>query len=253
MTRESAYLPVFYRAPLPEGDTWQLDGPDGHHAAKVRRVRVGERLRIADENGQYADCVATGIAGATVTVEVQSRGMDAVRTPRLVVVQALPKADRGTLAVELLTEIGVDEIVPWQAAHSVAKWDGKETKARQRWAQIAREAAKQSRRTRVPVIADPVRGEDIAARIEGAQAIVLHESATDPISQIELDRAGSDVVLVVGPEGGIAPDELELMRDAGARIAALGPEVLRTSTAGLSAATWASLALGRWEPLTVPS
>lgn len=246
MTRESAYLPVFYRTPLPEADEWVLDGDEGHHAAKVRRLRTGEGLRIADQNGSYADCVAVAVAGGSVTVQVTGRGADPVPTPRLTVVQALAKADRGTLAVELLTEIGVDQIVPWQSRHAVARWDGKEQKARQRWAQVAREAAKQSRRTRVPVIGELVRGAELAELCRDKTVVVLHESAQQPISALRIEPDTSEVVLVAGPEGGIAPDELEALRTAGAHVVRLGREVLRTSTAGLVGATWACIELGRW-------
>ena len=247
MARESAYLPVFFGDLPTGGDLIELAGAEGQHAVRVRRVRVGESIRIADGDGRYADCAVTELQQRALLARIVDRGSVPERTPRLVVVQALAKADRGTLAVELLTEIGVDEIVPWQAAHSVARWDGKEAKARERWVQVAREAAKQSRRTRVPRIGELVRGARVAERCQGRQTVVLHESATEPISDVLLKQAQDEVILVVGPEGGIAADELDALRAGGAHIASLGPEVLRTSTAGVVGATWASIALGRWK------
>ena len=247
MARESAYLPVFFGEVPAQGDLVELAGDEGMHAVRVRRIRAGEAIRIADGNGQYADCEVVELQQRSLVARITDRGRVPERTPRLVVVQALAKADRGTLAVELLTEIGVDEIVPWQAGRSVARWDGKEHKARERWAQVAREAAKQSRRTRIPRIGELVRGSDVAERCRGGQAVVLHESAAEPITDQLLDAGQREIILVVGPEGGIAGDELDALRAAGARIASLGPEVLRTSTAGLVGATWASIALGRWQ------
>lgn len=246
MVRESAHLPVFFGDLPTGGDLIELAGAEGQHAVRVRRVRVGESIRIADGDGQYADCEVTELQQRSLLARIVDRGSVPERTPRLVVVQALAKADRGTLAVELLTEIGVDEIVPWQAAHSVAKWDGKEAKARERWVQVAREAAKQSRRTRIPRIGELVRGVAVADRCRGRQTVVLHESAAEPIDAAPLEQHSAEVILVVGPEGGIAPEELAALRAAGARVARLGPEVLRTSTAGLVGATWASIALHRW-------
>lgn len=246
MARQSSHLPLFFGVLPDSGDRVELAGEDGAHAVRVRRIRVGEQIRIADGQGRYADCEVTELAARSLTARIVDRGAEPVRTPRLAVVQALAKADRATLAVELLTEIGADEIVPWQATHSVARWDGKQQKGRERWAQVAREAAKQSRRARVPQIADLLHGVAVADRCAGRQAVVLHESATAAITEVELDAAGEEVVLVIGPEGGIAAPELEALRAAGAHVVRLGPEVLRTSTAGVVAATWASIALQRW-------
>ncbi|MFV0534800.1 MAG: 16S rRNA (uracil(1498)-N(3))-methyltransferase [Cumulibacter sp.] len=246
MARASAYPPVFFGELPDDADIIELGGDDGAHAVRVRRIRNGEVIRIADGNGRYADCEVIELAQRSLRAQVITSGTEAERLPRLIVAQALAKGDRGTLAVEMLTEIGVDEIIPWQATHSIAKWDGKEDKSRARWAQVAREAAKQSRRSRIPRIGPVVRAADVADLCGDAQSIVLHESASEPITALNLDRGGSDVVLVVGPEGGISPDELDALRAAGASIIRLGPEVLRTSTAGLVAATWGSVALNRW-------
>lgn len=247
MGRESAYLPVFLGELPATGDRIELSGDEGAHAVRVRRIRVGEALRIADGAGQYVDCEVIELGQRSLIGRITARGSVPERTPRLVVIQALAKADRSTLAVELLTEIGVDEIVPWQAAHSVARWDGKEHRARERWVQVAREAAKQSRRSRIPRIGELIRGTELAERCRGSQCVVLHESATEPVSAVTLEKNQDEVILVVGPEGGIAADELDALRAAGAHVACLGPEVLRTSSAGLVGATWASIALARWD------
>ena len=152
------------------------------------------------------------------------------------VAQALAKGDRGELAVELLTEVGVTEILPWQASRSIVRWSGERgTKGLARWRSTAREAAKQSRRLWVPTVADPVDTVGLAGRIAVAgTTLLLHEDATTPLADVSLPSAG-EVLLVVGPEGGISPDELATLTAAGGRPTLLTPHVLRTSTAGVVA------------------
>jgi 16S rRNA (uracil1498-N3)-methyltransferase len=161
-----------------------------------------------------------------------------------VVVQALPKGDRAELAVELLTEVGVDEIVPWAASRSIVQWTGERgVKARAKWQRTAAEAAKQSRRTRVPHVAEPVGLADVTART--GTVLVLHEAATEPLSTTALPGTG-EIVLVVGPEGGVSDEELAALTAAGARPVRLGEMVLRTSTAGAAAVAALSVRVGRW-------
>lgn len=243
----SAYLPVFF-GDLPDGaETVELAGDEGNHAVRVRRIRVGEHIRIADTQGRYADCEVVELVPRSLRARVLRRGVEPEPAPRLVVAQALPKGDRGTLAVELMTEAGVDEIIPWQAATCVSRWadEQKASKGRAKWQAAAREAAKQSRRSRVPVIADAVTTARLADRIAGGTALVLHESTSEPIAP-ELIAGASEIVLVIGPEGGITDDELQVLTGAGARAVRLGPEVLRTSTAGLVAVSWICSRTGRW-------
>jgi 16S rRNA (uracil1498-N3)-methyltransferase len=168
-------------------------------------------------------------------------------TPRIVVVQALAKGDRGELAVEMLTEIGVDEIVPWSAARCVVRWEGaRGDRALERWRSTAREAAKQARRSWWPVITDPETTPDVAGRLAAASCpVVLHEDATAPLSGLATvpGDTGDEVVLVVGPEGGITAQELAALAAPAYR---LGDTVLRTSTAGTAAASVLLTASGRW-------
>lgn len=239
--------PVFFVDPFAE-DAAQLtlDGAEGLHAAKVRRIRVGEPIRIADGQGHFADCFVIEVAPRSLVAKVTNHGFEPSRTPRIMVVQAIPKLDRATLAVELLTEVGVDAIVPWSAANCVARWEdpAKVVKGVARWTQTAREASKQSRRSRIPHIAQPVHIGEIAAMCADSQVIVLHESATTLINDL---RPGTEsVTIVVGPEGGISPDELEQLTAAGASIRRLGPDVLRTSSAGFAAVAIVSTSSGRW-------
>jgi 16S rRNA (uracil1498-N3)-methyltransferase len=233
--------PVFLCPDL-SGDRVVLDGPEGRHAATVRRTRVGEVLDLVDGLGTRCTGTVTATTKGTVTVEVTNRVVEPAPTPRITLVQALAKGDRGELAVELATEVGVDTIVPWAAARCIVSWSGERgTKALERWRSTAREAGKQSRRAWFPVVTEPVRTVDVAA-LPG-QLLVLHEEAAVSLSTVELS---GEVVLVVGPEGGLAPDELAALVAAGGRAVRLGPSVLRTSTAGAAAAAVVSSRVGRW-------
>lgn len=230
-----------------ERDRVLLDGPEGRHAAAVRRLRLGERVDLTDGEGLLAECVVTAADRASLTLDVLARHREPPPAPRLVVVQALPKGDRGELAVETMTEVGVDEIVPWSASRCVTRWrPERRDKALGRWRATAREAGKQARRARLPEVAELESTEDVAERIARASlALVLHEEAEAPLSAVEPPARG-DIVLVVGPEGGITEDELERFGAAGGHPARLGPTVLRTSTAGVAAASVLLASTGRW-------
>ena len=241
--------PLFLVDALPTGSTFTLDGPEGHHAADVQRLRVGERLVLADGRGGTATAEVTGAGKGRVDVVVTGRDVTGAADPRLVVVQGIAKGDRGELAVQAMTEAGVDEIVPWAAARSVAQWRGdRGHRARDKWASTAREAAKQARRAWLPVVSgDPdCSTKQVAARLSGAAAAyVLHEEATERLTAVALP-SGGEIVLVVGPEGGIGDAELDAFRAAGATAVRLGDAVLRTSTAGVAALAVLSARLGRW-------
>ncbi len=228
------------------GDRVVLTGPEGRHAATVRRVRVGEAVDLADGRGTRASCTVVAVGGDEVRLDVLRRTTEPVPAPRLVLVQALAKGDRGERAVELATEVGVDEVLPWQATRSIVRWEGaRGAKALSRWRSTAREAGKQSRRAWHPVVGEPLGTGEVAQRMVGACALVLHEAATTPIATVALPGAG-DVLLVVGPEGGVTDEELGVFRAAGASVVRLGSSVLRTSTAGAAAASVVSARTPRW-------
>jgi 16S rRNA (uracil1498-N3)-methyltransferase len=240
--------PVFFLADAAVVDgTCTLAGTEGHHAAAVRRVRVGEQIVLTDGRGTALDAEVREVARDEVTCAVRDVRHEPAPELSLTVVQALPKGDRGELAVELLTEIGVDVVVPWRAERCVSRWRGdKVERGRARWASTAREAAKQSRRTWWPQVADVADTEAVVTLLADADvAWVLHEAASitlaNAVESGALPDAGS-VVLVVGPEGGLSDGELARFADVGADGVRLGPTVLRTSTAGV---VGASLVLGR--------
>jgi 16S rRNA (uracil1498-N3)-methyltransferase len=238
--------PLFLLDPLPGGDTFVLGGDEGRHAARVRRLGVGERLQVGDGCGALTDCVIDALVPDGLQVRVLARREIPAPDPRLVVVQALPKGDRAELAVELLTELGADEIVPWAAARSVAQWQGpRGDKALAKWRRTAAEAAKQSRRAWVPIVSELATTAAVAARLAAGIGFVLHEAAELALAGAGV--SGSDeVIIVVGPEGGITDDELAAFGAAGAATVRLGEPVLRTSTAGAAALAVLSARSGRW-------
>jgi 16S rRNA (uracil1498-N3)-methyltransferase len=234
------------------GEVFELDGPEGHHAATVRRLGLGEKLELSDGAWLVFSAVVTAVRGHALQVELLTRSLVETPGPRITVVQALAKGDRDELAVQTLTEVGVDAIVPWQASRSVVRWDdsARAERALARWRSTAREAAKQARRpwlVDVPALATT---RDVVARIGsavaiGGVAVVLHESSDRPLTELEF--AGmSQVVLIIGPEGGIADDEVVAFETAGAVTCRVGPTVLRTSTAGTVAAAIVLATSGRW-------
>lgn len=239
--------PLFLVDALPEGERVTLAGPEGHHAATVQRLRVGEELVVGDGRGALATGVVTGVGRSTLELQVTARRYEQPPAPRLVVVQAIAKGDRGELAVQAMTEVGVDEVVPWSAARSVAKWRGERgERAWQRWALTAREAAKQARRPWLPALSAATPTPAVTARLSAAAAgFVLHEEATARLTEVGLPAAG-DIVLVIGPEGGVSPKELAGFEAAGAVPVRLGSTVLRTSTAGVAALSVLSTRLDRW-------
>lgn len=227
------------------GDLVSLTGAEAKHAAVVRRLRAGEAVTVGDGAGVWLTGVAEDVSPSRVDVRVAERTEHPAPVPRIVLVQALAKGDRDELAVQAACELGVDEIVPWQAARSISRWDGpKATKGRERWGAIVREAAKQAHRAWVPEVATPVTTAQLAERANGQRVLLLDPTASVRLSEITPD--GRDLVLVVGPEGGISGEELALLTDAGAERVLLGDTVLRTSTAGPAAIAVLSVGLGRW-------
>jgi 16S rRNA (uracil1498-N3)-methyltransferase len=240
--------PVFLSEPAAlAADLIVLDGPEGRHAATVRRLAAGERVDLTDGAGLVADCVVTGTRPGALELSVLARRHEPRPNPALVVVQALPKGEHGPLAVDLMTEGGVDVIVPWAAQRCVTRWQGERgDRALARWRAAAREATKQARRAWLPEVTGPAGTGAVAARVASASlAVLLDPAAPVPLSELELPGSG-DIVMIVGPEGGVSPAEAAELTRAGAVAAHLGPAVLRTSSAGLVAATVVASRCGRW-------
>lgn len=236
------------RADLLEGTQVTLSGPEGRHAVSVVRVKVGEHIDLSDGDGLL-------VAGRVVEVrnpdelviEVLERIIDDVVLPRLVVVQAIPKGERGERAVELLTEVGADAIIPWAASRCIAQWKGdRAEKALTKWENTAKAAGKQARRSRLPQVTGVAATGDVVSMIAAASgAIVLHEESTTALTDWNPPIDG-EIVVVVGPEGGITSDEVEAFREAGAQIVHMGKSIMRTSTAGAAAVAVLGAVTGRW-------
>ncbi len=228
--------PLFILDELPEGGNVLVAGPEGRHAVDVLRLTPGERIRIGNGRGSVVDGEVLGAGPQGLRVAVRSRHEVPPQEPAFVLVQALPKGDRGPLAVELATELGVDRIVPWAASRCVTRWrDGRVEKGIAKWRSAAHAASKQSRRPHVPDVTELMTTREVCGLLgEADLALVLHEQARRPLCDLDIPRTGT-IALVVGPEGGLTDGEVLAFRAAGAQAVRLGAEVLRTSTAGAAA------------------
>lgn len=227
------------------GEVVALAGPEAKHAAVVRRVRTGEVVTLGDGAGTWLEGEVLAVAPAQVDIRVTARTVHLPPAQRIVLAQALAKGDRDELAVQAACELGVDQIVPWQAERSISRWQGaKAIKGRERWESIVREAAKQSHRPWIPSVASPSTTAQLIERATREQVLVLEPTATERLAAQIVP--GRDILLVVGPEGGISAQEQEAFTQAGAVCVRLGASVLRTSTAGPAALAALSVLLGRW-------
>lgn len=236
-----------FPTPPTVGEVIELTGDEGRHAVSVKRTSVGEQIELVDGHGTRAVITVIGVSGKDrLTGVVDCAANEPASRPTVTVIQALPKAARSELTVDLLTQAGADVIVPWQAGRSVANWGKKQDKGLAKWRAAARAAAKQSRRSRIPEITPVGDQAAVAALIQAAPlALMLHEDATGKITDQPVAQVDS-VVLIIGPEGGISPAELDAFTAAGAHPVRLGPEVLRTASAGMVALAALGAVTDRW-------
>jgi 16S rRNA (uracil1498-N3)-methyltransferase len=225
------------------GSVVTLGGDEGRHAITVARVRVGETLSISDGAGLVVAGPVAAVDSNTLTLTVATVTRTPAPVPELWLAQALAKGDRDEMAVQAATELGVSGVIPWAAERSISRWEGaKAVKGRERWASIVREATKQSIRARVPVV-EAISSTASLAKLPGL-VLVLEPTASAKLTDIPLEA--ERITLVVGPEGGVSPRELDTLAAAGAVAVRLGPEVLRTSTAGPAALAVLNARLHRW-------
>lgn len=227
------------------GDEIVLEGEDAHHAAIVSRLQPGETIQIGDGKGVIFHCKALEVAPKRVVLEILLSSETSKSRPEIWLVQALAKGGRDELAIQMATELGVAGVIPWAASRSIVKWDEAKThKNIDRWKKIVREAAKQSVRTHIPEVLGLMSSKDLAALATSEQVIVLEPTAQIALS--DLDLGGEKIYLVIGPEGGVSAEELELFEESGADKVHLGSEILRTSTAGAAVLSALNLKLGKW-------
>jgi 16S rRNA (uracil1498-N3)-methyltransferase len=252
--------PVFFSGAgsldqLVPGARYTLSGPEARHAVTVKRLAPGERVDIADGAGKRLTGTVVAASPAELTVECAELAVEQQPDIRLVLVQALAKGDRDELAVETATELGIDAVVPWQSERSIVRWKGERAaKAHAKWQSVVTAAAKQARRAWIPEVRAAVETPGLVAAVAAADlAVILHEDAVRPLRAVleawhatEPLAGVREILLIVGPEGGISPREVTRLCDAGAVTALLGHHVLRSSTAGPAAVVLASDVLGRW-------
>lgn len=228
------------------GSTVEVTGAEAHHAVAVRRLRAGEQVVLTDGCGTKATGQVVSADKRVFCVEVAEVESLPRPAPSVTVVQALPKGDRGELAVEVLTEVGADRIVPWAAKRCVAVWRGERAaKGHAKWQATAREAAKQARRSWHPEVPALVSTQEVIDLVADSDlAVVLHEASSEPLAMLPVPSG--QIVVVVGPEGGLTDEEVSAFVDAGARVVRLGSEVLRTSTAGVAAVSALLARTPRW-------
>lgn len=252
--------PIFYITPQELADcaigkTYMLTGAEAHHA-NVKRMTVGERLDLADGQGNRVRGVISQIHHDGFEITVQDLVCDD-NSLSISLVQALAKDNRDLLAIETATELGVHNIIPWSADRSIVRWKGdRAVKAHHKWQNTVRAAAKQSRRASIPAVENLCSSQELAERIralteQGTYVYILHEQATESLNEhlrkvVHRSEVFPKIYVLVGPEGGISNREVELFTKAGARTVLLGTEILRTSTAGPAALCTINVVLGRW-------
>jgi 16S rRNA (uracil1498-N3)-methyltransferase len=245
---------LFIEEGIPEssfvvGASIGITGEEAHHALAVRRIRDGEKILLSDGRGFIAEGRVALPRPKEMLCTLESVEFVPTSSPELCLVQSLAKGDRDQRAVEAATEAGVDVVYPYQAMRSVSRWHSdKITKGQERWQKVAREATKQSLRARIPQVEPLISLTELKALASENMVLVLDPGAKDLLSEISSIklRESSRVLLVVGPEGGFDPVELQQLVDTGAKLVRLGDTVLRTSTAGVAALAVLNVLLKRW-------
>ena len=239
-------LTLFLVEKLTDAPVIEVEGDEAHHAIKVLRINLGEEILISDGSGNWVRAKVENIEKKSLSAKVLERGFQDERTPRLIVVQGLPKSDRVKEAIEILVESGVDLIIPWESERSISKWQ-KDSLAK--WQNAALAATKQSRRFRAPEIIDQLSlSQLLEIESDTGAIVVMHESAKVKLSEVVSTKFTglSEIIIVIGPEGGLTDNELALLEGAGAHVLGLGPEVFRSAHAGGAALSAISALIGRW-------
>ena len=226
--------------PTTVGGLYEFANDDANHAIRVLRMQTGAEFMLSDGQGSWSQVVATEVKKKSMQVRIIDSGFQQPLATTITVVQALPKGDRAKEAVELLTEAGVDRIVPWASARSIGKGSEK-------FVITAREASKQSRRFRIPEVTETATTAQICEAIKISDlAIAFHESATSKLSDQVSSHNVEHLLIIIGPEGGLTDEEIAAFTDAGAKVALMGRPILRSAHAGIAAVSAVSALLKVW-------
>lgn len=239
-------LSLFFVPEITDGTQQRIEGDEAHHIIKVVRMQLGDSLQVTDGAGNWAEGTISEIDKKALTLSIRDRGHSTRTHPEFIVLQALTKSERAKETVELLVEGGVDRIIPWQSDHSIAKW---RAEMHEKWSTAVLAACKQSRRYNLPVVEGPITFEDLKRRLgEKSLLLVLHESAREKLSVVVSPVAISyeQIILVVGPEGGISPVELRELESMGGKLVKLGNPVLRSAHAGFAGLAAVQALMKHW-------
>lgn len=237
-------ISLFFVDQIADGNTQELSGDEGHHAVKVMRLQMGEQIKIADNSGNWVSGAITEVAKKSLKIDITDRGVARKLKPELVVVQAVTKSDRLKEMLELLTVAGADQIIPWQAERCISKLKNDSSS---KWLATIKESAKQSRRSRLPVLNEVVTTNQLLKLFqEDDQVIILHESAQLMISQVKFSTDLNRIFIIIGPEGGISDNEISQFTAENAAVVQMGQNVLRSAHAGFAALSSIQTLIGRW-------
>ena len=237
-------LNLFFTDQINNGSTQSLENDQAHHAIKVLRLNLGEVIKISDGVKKWVSGPIIEISKKVLTISVSEKGEFEEKKPELVLVQAVTKSDRNKEMLELVIESGVDRIIPWQAERSISKW---QSDSAQKWEIGIKEACKQARQVRLPKLMPMLTTAGVVQLLtKDAQAIVFHESASEKFAQMQLNQSLTSIYLIIGPEGGISPNELSIFENSGGKVVRLGETVLRSAHAGFAAISAVQTKLGRW-------
>lgn len=237
-------LSLFFVDELSGSKTQALDNDEAHHAIKVMRLKIGEEIKISDGEGSWVSGPISEVGKKSLKITVTSNGIERIKKPELVLVQAITKSDRNKEMLELITVAGVDRIIPWQADRCISKW---QSNSYDKWSNSIKEASKQSRRVNLPKLEKVMSTKQIIEQMVVNDCIVVfHESANEKFSSLDISQKASALYLIIGPEGGITDTELEIFKSKGGNLVRLGELVLRSAHAGFAALASIQTKLERW-------
>ncbi|TDW05032.1 16S rRNA (uracil1498-N3)-methyltransferase [Bacillus badius] len=225
-------------------DRVTITGEDFYHLARVMRAKEGDRIAVVFPDGRSAEAEIKEVSADCALAFIVEWLHDEKELPVAVTIASgLPKGDKLELVIQKGTELGASKFVPFHADRSIVKWDEKKAaKKTERWAKIAKEAAEQSQRNRVPEVNVPVNfqeliriGEQYPFKLYAFEEESKKGEKTAFHHLLSEMKPGDELLIVFGPEGGISEKEAEKLKSSGFVPCGLGPRILRTETAPLYA------------------